>query len=437
MKLHFLSLFDFILFFCVLLLTGFGIAFIYSSGINSSGISVSNEYIKQLIFAGTGIILMITTAVLDYRKFMRHAPKFFIGLVVILLYTVFFGKYVNGARSWLGIGDLGIQPSEFCKIIYIIFLAWYLERSDSVAPRRRFIWSLCIMLVPLLLILLQPDLGTASVYIPIFLVMCFMAGIPVRYLMMVFCAGLLTVVFTVLPVWEAEIARRSIPWIKIFTNDRIRFIIIIAAGSISLIGIIGNALFKNKYYYWIAYAFGIITFALAASIAAAHVLKPYQIKRLIVFIDPNCDPLGAGWNIIQSKVAIGSGNLFGQGFLNGTQSHYRFLPQQSTDFIFSILSEEWGFLGSAVVFFVYFIMLFRIIVIIRNTKNLYGYYISSGILAMFFFHFVVNVGMVMGIMPITGIPLLFLSYGGSSLWTGMICVGLLMSINFRQMNFSY
>ena len=165
------------------------------------------------------------------------------------------------------------------------------------------------------------------------------------------------------------------------------------------------------------------------------ILKEYQLKRLIVYIDPNSDPLGAGWNIIQSKIAIGAGGVWGRGFLNGTQSHYRFLPQQSTDFIFSILSEEFGFAGGSLVFVLYLIIMVRITFIMLSSKNVFGYYIASGILGMFFFHFVVNVGMVMGIMPITGIPLLFLSYGGSSLWTAMICIGLLMSINYRKLDF--
>ncbi|MBO5137301.1 MAG: rod shape-determining protein RodA [Spirochaetaceae bacterium] len=437
MKLRIFEYFDFILLACTVILVSVGILFIYSSGINASGISVSNEYVKQIIFACSGLFLMIAFTLIDYRKYMRHAPKFFSATLVILLLTALFGKYVNGARSWIGIGELGIQPSEFAKIIYILFLAWYLERSDSVKPRRRFITALFIMLLPLGLILLQPDLGTASVYIPIFIVMCYMASIPARYLMMVLLMGVLTIIFTVLPVWESEILQRTVPWMRMLTDNRIRFLVIAAVATISLVGIIGHMLFpNNKYYYWIAFAFGIITVALIGSMAASRVLKPYQIERLIIFIDPSVDPLGSGWNIIQSKIAIGSGYLFGKGYLNGTQSHYRFLPQQSTDFIFSILSEEWGFLGGIFVFILYIIIFFRIINIIRNTKNLYGYYISSGILAMYVFHFIVNVGMVMGIMPITGIPLIFLSYGGSSLWTGMISMGLLMSINFRQMDFS-
>jgi rod shape determining protein RodA len=216
---------------------------------------------------------------------------------------------------------------------------------------------------------------------------------------------------------------------------KLRFIIIFATSMITIISIVGYILTRQKYYYWISYVFIVIVISLFASIAAGKVLADYQVKRLIIFLDPQSDPLGSGWNIIQSKVAIGSGNLFGQGFLQGTQSHYRFLPEQSTDFIFSILSEEWGFVGCCVVFLLYFTVLFRCIMIMRKTTNTYGYYISSGIFTMFLFHFVINVGMVMGIMPITGIRLCFLSYGGSSLWTAMTCVGLLLSINARKLDF--
>ena len=176
----------------------------------------------------------------------------------------------------------------------------------------------------------------------------------------------------------------------------------------------------------------IVCGALILSYFAGKVLKDYQVMRLIVFIDPYADPRGAGWNIIQSKTAIGSGNLLGRGYLRGTQSHYRFLPEQSTDFIFSILSEELGFVGCMTVFALYFLIFIRTIFIIKNASNTFGMQIAAGILGMFVFHFMVNVGMVMGIMPITGIPLLFLSYGGSSLWTAMICVGLLMSVSSRK-----
>ncbi|NLD49179.1 MAG: rod shape-determining protein RodA [Clostridiaceae bacterium] len=435
-KIKIFALFDYILLSASVLLIILGIFFIYSSGVNSDNILVNNEYIKQIIWAATSLIIMFFAALFDYRKIKRWLKWIFPGLLAMLLFTRFFGRYVNGARSWIGIGALGIQPSEFGKTVFILFLAWYLEKTEKISERRRFFTALCILLMPVGLILLQPDLGTASVYIPIFLIMCFIAGVPLRYLLMVFLAGMLTIIMTVLPVWESEIVKQDIPWVTLFTDFKLRMIVVLACSLVTLTGIIGNFLLKRRYFFWIAFVFGIITFSLIASIAGGKVLKDYQIKRLIVFLDPQTDPLGSGWNIIQSKIAIGSGSIFGQGFLKGTQSHYRFLPQQSTDFIFSILSEELGFTGGLVVFFLYFVLIFRTLVIMKNTNNTFGYYIAGGISSMLFFHFIVNVGMVMGIMPITGIPLLFLSYGGSSLWNIMFCMGLLMSINFRRLDFS-
>lgn len=436
MKIKFFEHFDYLLFFSVCLLTGLGIAFIYSSGINSERYLVSREYIKQIMWAAIGIIIMITAAIFDYRKLHRYAPVLYGFSIVILIYTRIFGKYVNGAKSWIGIGELGIQPSELCKILFILFLAWYLEFSKKEKPLKRFILALIIMCGPMMLILIQPDLGTASVYIPIFLVMCFMADIPIRYLMLVLTGGLATIIFTVLPIWEEQILRRSVAIISLLTNNKLLAILIFCCIAVTIVGAMGQLLIKQKYFYWITYVFGIISFALIASIGARKVLKPYQIQRLIVFLDPSSDPLGSGWNIIQSKIAIGSGNMWGRGFTQGTQSHYRFLPQQSTDFIFSILSEELGFAGGIFVFALFLIILLRIIYIIRQTSNTFGSLIASGIFGMFFFHFIVNVGMVMGIMPITGIPLPFLSYGGSALLTNMLSIGILMSINARRLDFT-
>lgn len=436
MKVKFLQAFDFILFFCVIALVTLGILFIYSSGINSDGINTSNEYIKQIIWSSIGIVIMVIISLLDYRKIHRYAPHIFIGMCVVLIFTRFFGKYVNGAKSWIGIGPFGIQPSEFSKIAFIVFLAWFLERSANYRDqKKRFFLAICILLVPVALIMAQPDLGTALVFFPVFLVMCFIAGVPTRYVLMIFFGGVLTILFIALPIWETEIFQMSVPALKVLTNTKLRLILFFAAASISIIGVLGQIFYKsNRIFYWISYVFGIISAALVFSYAGGKVLKTHQIQRLIVFIDPYKDALGAGWHIIQSKIAIGSGSLFGNGYLKGTQSHLQFLPEQSTDFIFSILSEEIGFVGCMIVFALYFVILIRTIVIIKKTSNMFGLLIASGILGMFFFHFIENVGMAMGIMPITGIPLLFVSYGGSSLWTAMICVGLLMSISARKYN---
>jgi rod shape determining protein RodA len=433
-KVKIFEVFDYVLFSCVLILVVMGIAFIYSSGINSEGILVTNEYIKQIIWASLGIILMVITALYDYNKAERYAQNFYMGLLAILLYTCLFGRYVNGARSWLGIGDFGIQPSEFGKIIFIIFMAKYLSDSKNEENQlKRFMIAICIFTLPACLILVQPDLGTASVYIPIFLVMCFMAGIPGKYIVFILGIGFGTIFLTILPVWNTIIAKKSFAVIGALTVPKLRLLLVMASALITVMGLTGYRYFRGKkYYYWISYIFSIIVISLVFSYGAGKVLKDYQIKRLIVYMDPSIDRLGSGWNIIQSKIAIGSGGVFGRTFLHGTQSHYRFLPQQSTDFIFSILSEEFGFIGGLFVFVLYGIILLRILKIMHNSSSTFGCYIASGILAMFSFHFFINVGMVMGIMPITGIPLLFLSYGGSSLWTAMTCIGILMSINHRK-----
>lgn len=435
MRLKIFTSLDYMLLLCILFLTGIGIAFIYSSGFNSDGINVSNEYIKQIIWLGVGLVLLVLVALFDYRRLNKYSFHFFAFMLAVLIYTRFFGRLVNGARSWIGIGDFGIQPSELTKISFILFLAKYLENSMNEEPRKRFIHSLCIMGFPVGIILLQPDLGTASVFIPIFLFMCFMANIPVRYLMIVFLTGMFTITFTVLPVWETEILHESVPAIHILTNLKLRMLVSVAFLGITTIGVLGNLFFKKKYYYWITYFFGILSTSLFASVGAGKVLKPYQIARLIVFIDPYSDPKGSGWNIIQSQTAIGAGGLLGRGFLQGSQSHLRFLPQQSTDFIFSIFSEEMGFVGGIFMYAAFLCILLRILYVIKQTTNNYSCYIASGILGMFFFHFIVNVGMVMGIMPITGIPLPFMSYGGSALITNMIALGLIMSINSRRLDF--
>ena len=435
MRLKIFTSLDYLLLLCILFLTGIGIAFIYSSGFNSDGINVSNEYIKQIIWLGVGLVLLVLVALFDHRRLNKYSFHFFAFMLAVLIYTRFFGRLVNGARSWIGIGDFGIQPSELTKISFILFLAKYLENSMNEEPRKRFIHSLCIMGFPVGIILLQPDLGTASVFIPIFLFMCFMANIPVRYLMIVFLTGMFTITFTVLPVWETEILHESVPAIHILTNLKLRMLVSVAFLGITTIGVLGNLFFKKKYYYWITYFFGILSTSLFASVGAGKVLKPYQIARLIVFIDPYSDPKGSGWNIIQSQTAIGAGGLLGRGFLQGSQSHLRFLPQQSTDFIFSIFSEEMGFVGGIFMYTAFLCILLRILYVIKQTTNNYSCYIASGILGMFFFHFIVNVGMVMGIMPITGIPLPFMSYGGSALITNMIALGLIMSINSRRLDF--
>ncbi len=425
--------FDYLLFLAVLSLSFIGILFIYSAGINSTGVLVSQEFNKQIVWAATGVVLLLGVCIYDYRRIKDRTFLIYLVAMLVLVFTIFFGVSRNNARSWLGIGDFKIQPSEFIKLIFILYLAFYLERTQKHPPFSRFVKALIILMVPIMLILAQPDLGTATVYIPIFLIMCFIAGIPLKYIAYVFFLGMLTIVFTLTPLWEEVILKKVLFLGNILKRPRMAIIIGFALGLSSIISVIGFLLLRKKYYYWIAYVLSIITLAFFASLLGVKALKEYQMMRLIIFLNPDVDPLRHGWNIIQSITAIGSGGLSGRGFLMGTQSHYRYLPEQSTDFIFSILSEEWGFWGGLIVFGLYSIVFLRLYLSIKRCENFFGKLIASGILAMFFFHFFVNVGMVMGIMPITGIPLLFLSYGGSSLWTAMLATGVIISINLRQL----
>lgn len=406
-----------------------GVLFIYSSGVTSNGDSISGEWIRQLVWAGIGMILLFALAFLDYSRLRDWSVYIYGAALAALIGTLLFGRVVNGSRSWIGIGDLGVQPSEFAKIAVIVLLARYLEsRRSSVRSLATFAGALAVAGVPMLLILAQPDLGTALVYVPICLVMAFVAGVRPSYILFVIGAGLLLIIFAVMPAWEQHIVGHDVAFVRVLTDSKL-FVIGVAAFSVTgALGLVGVFALKRRYFGWVTYAAGIVLVGLLGSVVVREVLQDYQLMRLIIFLNPNIDPRGAGWNIIQSVTAVGSGGLSGKGWLSGTQSHLQYLPQQSTDFIFSILAEEWGFLGVLGVFAAYGLLLIRGLAVSAKAKDGFAVYVGSGIVAMLFFHVAVNVGMTIGIMPITGIPLPFLSYGGSSLLTALICVGILMSI---------
>jgi len=275
-------------------------------------------------------------------------------------------------------------------------------------------------------------MGTSLVFIPVFLVISFMAGIKKRYIIFLMFVGLLMILLGMLPAWQKYILKEDLPFVRILLNHNLFLILMGSIGMIILLSSLGYILSKRHYFYWLMYTSFLALTGFIGSLAVRIFLKDYQIMRLIVFLDPSVDPKGTGWNIIQSLIAVGSGGLKGKGFLLGTQSHYRFLPEQSTDFIFSIISEELGYVGSVMVIILFAIILIRGLVLISNSKDSYGLYIGSGIIMMIFFHVIINIGMAIGIMPITGIPLLFISYGGSSLWTALISLGIVQNIYLRR-----
>ncbi|MDR2103661.1 MAG: rod shape-determining protein RodA [Treponema sp.] len=424
---------DFSLLFAAIILTVFGILFVYSSGVTSEGVLVSTEYFRQIIWAISGVIIALVIAMIDYRRLHDLSFYLFLGTLALLLYTGLFGRVVNNARAWIGIGPFGIQPSEFAKIITVVFLARFLADTNRTPHSFfRFLVSCIIVFLPMGLTLIQPDFGTSLVFIPILLVMTFIAGVSIKYVIFLSASIALTCVLMVLPLWQSYILRKSLPFIMILTNQRFVIITILALSIIGVIALFGFIRYKKGYFFWILYTVAVVVFSLGASYVSHRVLKDYQIMRLIVFLDPDVDPRGAGWNIIQSITAIGSGGLAGKGYLQGTQSHYRFLPQQSTDFIFSIYTEEWGLLGGLLVFALFLLICLRLIRIMKLINDPFGMYIAAGLSAMFIFHFLINVGMTMGIMPITGIPLPFMSYGGSALISAMTGIGLSLSIYVRR-----
>jgi len=426
---------DYLLLLPVLVLLVLGILFIYSSGINSDGILVSNEYLRQIVWASAGLFVALVLSFINYRRFYNFSLHIYLLSLIPLLYTLLFGYVISNASRWLRIGVIGIQMSEFVKISVIILLARFLADTDrNKEAFSRFVISCIIVFIPMVIVLLQPDLGTALVYTAILITMIFMAGVKMRYVIFMVSCIAFTAIFLVLPLWQSYILRRPLPFLTLLTNLRIISLTVMFFLLITAIAVFGYLKYKKKYFFWVGYVSAIIIFSLVASYGARIVLKNYQLMRLIVFLDPNVDPRGAGWNIIQSITAIGAGGFTGQGFLQGTQSHYRFLPEQSTDFIFSIFSEEAGFVGGLIVFSLFVFISNRLLVTMKTVNDPFAKYVCAGLAGMYIFHFIINVGMTMGIMPITGLPLLFMSYGGSALLSSMIGIGLALSIYVRRYN---
>jgi len=424
---------DVVLFLSVISLQVLGVAFIYSSGITSEGYQVSSEWIKQIVWSSTGLILMTVFALVSYRFWRHWAIPIYAGITLLLILVLIFGDYIRGARAWIGIGGVGVQPSEFAKLSLIMALAWWFEeRRETKSELRSWLGAIVLLLIPVSLVLIQPDLGTAIVFFPVFLVMSFSAGIGLRLIMFPVIIGVLVGMGILGYAWSEYISSSPSGFFLLFKEMRLMRIALLSLFGLSISVFLGWLLFRRKFYLKLLYGFSIITISYFAIAGAARIIREYQLLRLVVFLKPQIDPQGAGWNTIQSVTAIGSGGISGKGFLKGTQSHYRYLPEQSTDFIFSILAEELGFIGSLLVFVLYSIVIIRALRIAYTAQDRFGAYIAIGIAAMLSYHVIQNIGMAIGLLPITGIPLFFLSYGGSASWTALISVGLLLSIHYRR-----
>lgn len=340
--------------------------------LNSATAHLAGSFVKaQIRNILVGLFALIVVLRFDYTVLAKYT-KYLYGLnLAILIAVLVFGHEAKGSTRWLVIPVLGqFQTSEFAKLLIIITLAQYLVKKQGELETLTDLIPVFIFVgVPLSLILVQPDLGTSLGFVAIMLGMLFVAGANPKLLLGLFGGGFL-------------------------------------AGMGYLLG-------HLKFGWWVP-------------------LKSYQLNRILVVFDPTLDLKGVGWNVWQSKIAIGSGGLFGKGLGSGTQSTGQFLPEQWTDFIFAVLAEELGFLGGAVLLVLYFIFLYRCIKIAMASQDLFGSLIATGILSMFLFHIVENIGMTMGIMPVTGLPLPFVSYGGSNMLTNMIALGILLNIYVRR-----
>ena len=341
-----------------------GLFNLYSANVNIPG-EEGSFYQRQLVWFGIGILLALAVFLIDYRYYEDFAYPFYLVVIVILVGVLIYGLVAGGGQRWIKLGLFYLQPSELMKIALIFALARYFARRESKEGYRLrdlFI-PVVITMVPTVLILKQPDLGTAMVVV------------------LIFCS------------------------IVMFVKIRFRSFLMIATSII-----------LATPFFWFA-------------------LKEYQRTRILSFFNPDMDPLGAGYHIIQSKIAVGSGSFFGKGFLKGTQNALSFIPEQHTDFIFSVLAEEWGFLGSVFIVLLYlFLIIWGLSVAVRS-KNPFGTVLAVGLTSMIFWQTFINIAMVLALLPVVGVPLPLISYGGSSMLATMVAIGILLNISMRRFLF--
>jgi rod shape determining protein RodA len=398
--------FDFGLFIPALLLFGVGLAAIYSSTVNHS--LAHENFQRQIIWGVAAFTIFFITYSLPTNVFRSAAVPGYLFSLMLLMAVLVIGKQVSGARSWIVIGSTGFQPSEVAKIATIIAVAAYLSRSDSnIDSFKDILLTLCIGLAPVFLIFLEPDLGSSIIFISIIIMMFFWKGISS---------------FSLFVVLSPAVA--AITAIFGFTY----FIIVLLLIVVTLV------LFRRNLFF----SASVFTINLSSGFFADyvfHALSPHQQRRIQSFLDPMADPLGSGYNTIQAKVAIGSGGLTGKGFLAGSQTQLQFIPEQWTDFAFCVIGEEFGFIGSMFVVILFIYLFIRILKLTFNTKDEFLSLVSIGILSVLLTHFIINMGMVVGILPVIGIPLPFISYGGSSLVVNMFMLGILANLYRSRKNY--
>jgi rod shape determining protein RodA len=374
-----------------------GLMSIYSATFD---INNAANFYKQVLWAGIGLIVMLVTAFIPLRTIQRLSFAFYFTTFAILIIVLVIGSTVKGSKSWFGIGGIGGQPSEFAKVATVLAFASFLSKTDvSISQIKHLVIALCIFAAPMFLILAEPDLGTTIVFFAALLPLLYWAGVS-NFILIAILVPILVALGALL--------------------GTAQFLIVSILGGVLL-----YYFRENRFAF--AVALGIaLAVGLSVQIMYEH-MHVYQQKRITTFLNPEADQLGAGYNVVQSKIAIGSGGFIGKGFLKGTQTQLNYIPEQWTDFIFCVLGEEFGFLGASIVLSLFAALSLHGLKVANISKNKFGSLSAIGITGILTTHIIINIGMAMGLMPVIGLPLPFMSYGGSALIANMIMVGLLMN----------
>ncbi len=347
------------------------------------------------------LFVFFVTFSLPLQSFKKFAIALYGVSIFFLIAVLLIGKTVYGAKSWFGIGGFGFQPSELAKLGTILMLSYWLTYKNRDINNLKDIGvALLIGTFPVVLIMLEPDMGTSIVFLIITISLIFWSGISLFGLFVVLSPGIVTLA-SILGTYAFIVALLLVVAALFFFkkdlfNSITVFIINLSAG------------FFFDYIY--------------------RVLKPHQQKRIASFLDPSADPLGAGYNALQAKVAIGSGGFWGKGFLHGNQTQLRFIPEQWTDFIYCVIGEEFGFIGSIIVISLFLIIFLRLFKLSATAKDRFSVLVTVGVLTLLFSHFALNIGMNVGVTPVIGLPLPFLSYGGSTQFINMVMIGIVLNI---------
>ena len=391
---------DFPLILVMMALLLIGLACIYAATRSAESEAIRRLFKMQVLWIGMGMVLFAVVASVPIKIYFSFSYLFYAGAILLLLLLEIVGGHATkGAERWINIAGFKLQPSEYAKIGLVLALARYFSaKSISFSRPSSLLVPAALVLIPFGLVLKQPDLGTAIILALVLPTLLFFAGMP-----------LLEIFFLISPALSLLLSFHVLPWgfyflalvvVIYFTRPQM-----VLAAAVLLVNI----------------------FVAGITAIAWNLLHDYQKNRILSFLDPNRDPFGTGYQIIQSKVAVGSGKLFGKGFLEGSQTKLSFLPEQHTDFIFSVFGEQFGLLGALVLLFLFFFLVYRCLSVVRESRNLFANLLSVGVASILGFHIYVNMAMAGGMMPVTGIPLPLLSYGGSFLSTCMILLGLVVS----------